>query len=205
MGLINAIFCRDQMIEVERKNTRKEQVIQTATELFKDKGYAATSMRDLANELGIEAASLYYHIKSKEEILQSICFEMADAFIQGLDDVEHRDISNREKLYQGIINHTKVIARDLPAAAVFLNEYRYLSAPWLKKFLRLRINYINRFKKIIEDGIKEGEFKNVNKKLAVMTIFSSLNWMPNWYNPKGKIDPEAVSKQLAQLLINGLG
>ncbi|MDZ7646128.1 MAG: hypothetical protein U5K54_02505 [Cytophagales bacterium] len=54
----------------------------------------------------------------------------------------------------------------------------------------LRINYINRFKTIIEEGTRNGEFKEtIDKKLAVMTLFSSLNWMPMWYDPSSKIDP----------------
>lgn len=186
------------------KTSRKEQVILHATEMFRVKGYAATSMRDLATSLGIEAASLYSHVKSKEEILQKICFEMASEFIQGLNEVDQLDISASEKLQRGIISHTKVIAKDLAASAVFLNEYRYLSEPYLQKFLLLRINYINRFKRFIEQGIKDGEFGDIDKKMAVMTIFSSLNWMPNWYNPTNQLDQERVSNQLADLLINGL-
>jgi AcrR family transcriptional regulator len=188
----------------EEKTSRKEQVILHATEMFKDKGYAATSMRDLATSLGIEAASLYSHIKSKEEILQKICFGMANEFINGLDQVDLLEISASEKLRMGIISHTKVIAKDLAASAVFLNEYRYLSETYLQQFLLLRINYINRFKRFIEQGMKDGEFGNIDKKMAVMTIFSSLNWMPNWYNPVDPKDQEIVSNQLADLLINGL-
>ena len=60
--------------------TRKERIIQVAEKLFKEKGFMATSMRDIAGELNIEAASLYSHIKSKDEILETICFRMADQF-----------------------------------------------------------------------------------------------------------------------------
>jgi AcrR family transcriptional regulator len=185
--------------------SRKEQVIRKAAELFKDKGYAAASMRDLAQLLGIEAASLYSHIKSKEEILRSLCFDMASEFRKSLDDVEKQKASASEKLRNGIIGHIQVMARDLTASAVFMNEHRHLSQPYLRDFLLMRINYINRFKSIIEQGVQTGEFKDtIDKKLAVMTLFSSLNWMPMWYDPGSAIDPSQLGYQLADMLINGL-
>lgn len=184
--------------------SRKEQVIRAAAELFRNKGYAATSMRDLAQALGIEAASLYSHISSKEEILRTLCFDMARQFLQSLGEVEKKDISHSEKLRQGIIGHVEVMAQDLTASAVFMNEHRHLSGNYLRTFLYKRINYINRFKKIIEDGIQAGEFKPVDTKLAVMTLFSSLNWMPNWYDPVKTINPEELGEQLADMLISGL-
>ncbi|MBL6448346.1 TetR family transcriptional regulator [Fulvivirga sp. 29W222] len=184
--------------------SRKEQVIRTASELFKQKGYSATSMRDLAQALGIEAASLYSHIKSKEEILQALCFEMAKRFQRSLREVEGADISYSERLRRGITGHIHVMAKELTASAVFMNEHRHLSQPYLRDFLLMRINYINRFKKIIEGGIKAGEFKAVDTKLAVMTLFSSLNWMPHWYDPSGIIDPSELGNQLAGMLIEGL-
>lgn len=187
------------------KLSRKEQVIRQAAELFKEKGYAASSMRDLAQRLGIEAASLYSHIKSKEEILHTLCFDLAKEFIASLEKVEKEEVSASEKLRKGIIGHIEVMSRDLTSSAVFMNEHRHLSQPYLRDFLILRINYINRFKKIIEKGIHTNEFNgNIDKKLAVMTLFSSLNWMPNWYDPLGIIEPEVLGHQLADMLINGL-
>ncbi len=185
--------------------TRKEQVIRSAAALFREKGYAASSMRDLAQKLGIEAASLYSHIKSKEEILQSLCFDMAAEFRKSLAEVESKNVSATEKLRLGIVGHIQVMAKDLVASAVFMNEHRHLSQPYLRDFLLMRINYINRFKAIIEEGARTGEFKdNIDKKLAVMTLFSSLNWMPMWYDPSSKIDPTDLGQQLADMLVNGL-
>jgi AcrR family transcriptional regulator len=185
--------------------SRKEQVIRRAAELFREKGYVASSMRDLAQKMGIEAASLYSHIRSKEEILQSLCFDMASEFRKSLEEVEKQNISASEMLRKGIIGHVQVMARDLTASAVFMNEHRHLSQPYLRDFLLLRINYINRFKAIIEEGMKSGEFKsNIDKKLAVMTLFSSLNWMPQWYDPGGHIEPTDLGLQLADMLVNGL-
>ena len=95
--------------------SRKEQVIRKAAELFKEKGYAAASMRDLAQLLGIEAASLYSHIKSKEEILQKICFRMANAFFKNLDSVEQDNLSPTDKLNQAIRKHIEILTKN-PAA-----------------------------------------------------------------------------------------
>ena len=115
--------------------SRKEQVIRKAAELFREKGYAASSMRDLAQKLGIEAASLYSHIKSKEEILRSLCFDMAAEFRKSLEEVEKQGGSASEKLKKGIIGHISVMAKDLTASAVFMNEHRHLSQPYLRDFL----------------------------------------------------------------------
>src|SRR6187399_2050658 len=102
--------------------SRKEQVIRKAAELFREKGYAASSMRDLAQKLGIEAASLYSHIKSKEEILINLCFDMATEFRKSLDEVEKQNATSIDKLRNGIIAHIQVMAKDLTASAVFMNE-----------------------------------------------------------------------------------
>jgi TetR/AcrR family transcriptional regulator, cholesterol catabolism regulator len=200
------LYIFDIMTEAIANLSRKEQVIRKAAELFKDKGYAAASMRDLAQLLGIEAASLYSHIKSKEEILRSLCFDMATEFRKSLEEVEKQNVTASEKLRNGIIGHIRVMAKDLTASAVFMNEHRHLSQPYLRDFLLLRINYINRFKTIIEEGVRNGEFKKtIDRKLAVMTLFSSLNWMPMWYDPSGGIiEPVELGIQLSEMLVNGL-
>src|SRR6476620_12636227 len=80
------------MAKLKNKKTSpsKEDILSKAAWLFREKGYNATSMRDLAEEVGVEAASLYNHINSKSEILQEICFKVANRFMSHIEEVTHR-------------------------------------------------------------------------------------------------------------------
>ena len=189
---------------INEKVSRKQQIEEKATELFEERGYVASSMRDLAQVLGIEAASLYSHIRSKEEILQNICFRMADAFMEAINRVESDSLNSKEKLEAFVVAHIEVITRDSAASAVFFNEWKHLSQPYLGDFLKLREEYENRFQQIIRDGIQTGEFRKMDPKMATLTMLSSLNWVFHWYKPEGKISPEELGKEMAHKMIYGI-
>src|SRR5437868_1285448 len=105
---------------------RKEQIHHIAKNLFRERGYAATSMRDLADSVGIEAASLYSHIKSKEEILQVICFEMAEQFLQSSEDLQKQNLPAKEFFYQAVSQYIGILTQNMDASVVFLHEWRHL-------------------------------------------------------------------------------
>lgn len=192
------------LMEIAVKKNRKQQIEEKATTLFQEKGYAATSMRDLANVLGIEAASLYSHIKSKEEILQKVCFRMADEFFAAWQAVEMENSSFAAKLEKAAISHVRVITLNTSASAVFFNEWRHLSEPHLSEFLSMRDDYEGRFIDIIEKGMESGEFKEVDSKFMMLTILSSLNWTHNWYKPGGTLSPQEIGHRLSNMILNGL-
>ena len=188
----------------EKKISRKKQIELTATELFMSRGYAATSMRDLATALGIEAASLYSHIKSKEEILQKICFRMAEEFFAAIKEIEGKALTAEQKLKAAVHAHLDVITKDTAASAVFFNEWRHLSEPFLGDFLRMREEYEQHFIDIIKLGITNGEFQSIDHKFGMLTIISSLNWVHNWYKPQGKMSIDEIKHELSSTLIEGL-
>lgn len=184
--------------------SRKDQIEQTATALFKSRGYAATSMRDLATELGLEAASLYSHIKSKEEILQRICFRMANEFFEGMESARKTPGNPVLKLRAAIKSHLAVLTRQPAASAVFQTEWKHLSEPFLSDFLQLRNAYENHFRDILSAGNASGEFKIADEKMATLMLLSSLNFVHTWYKPEGKLSPEQISETLTHMLLNGI-
>jgi AcrR family transcriptional regulator len=184
--------------------SRKEQIIVTAAQLFKQKGYEASSMRDIALVLNMEAASLYHHIKSKEEILELICFTMAQKFLAAIAEVNDIYFNAEEKLRKAILHHVEIITEDINKSAVFLREWRSLPENSLKDFMFLRNHYESEFTHIIENGMQEDIFENVDKKFAVLSILSSVNWINEWYQADGKMNAAEIAKKISDFVMGGL-
>src|SRR5450432_3265419 len=96
-------------IRSRKNSTKKEVIIEKASKLFREKGFGASSMRDLAEHVGVEAASLYNHIQSKSEILQAICFKVANEFVAHLDAVEGSTQPILTKMEQIIRFHIRMM------------------------------------------------------------------------------------------------
>ncbi|MFN3528544.1 MAG: TetR/AcrR family transcriptional regulator [Bacteroidia bacterium] len=183
---------------------RKSQIAEKATALFREKGYAATSMRDLASAIGIEAASLYSHVRSKEELLHRVCFGMAEAFFHARDQVNSLQLPAPIKLRLAIEKHVEVVTSDVNASAVFLHEWRHLSEPDLSIFISMRHEYEAYLTQIIREGSAAGQLHVPNEKLLVLSLLSSLNWLYDWYKPNGKLRPHEIANQLADQLLKGI-
>ncbi len=183
---------------------RKTQITEAAQNMFREKGYSATSMRDLAARIGIEPASLYSHIRSKEEILHTICFRIAEEFFKSIKDVTTSTESADIKLEKAIVSHVEVIKNNADAFAVFYNDWRHLSEPVLSEFISARREYENIFRGIIQEGLEDGIFKPMDVKFTVLTLFSSLNWLYHWFKPSGKMNPKEIGGNLSNMILYGM-
>lgn len=184
--------------------SRKHQILQTAAHLFADKGFTAASMRDISAELGVEAASLYSHIDSKEDMLYEIIFPLAEKLLSHLDEVNDIYFNGEEKLRLAVRNHINILCEDIDAFLVFNQEWRHLSAPHLEEFKAMRHRYERGILQILETGMEENVFTQSDKKFATLTILSSLNWVAQWYKPNGPMRPEQIADKLSEILLNGL-
>ena len=109
-------------METGEKTDRKTQISQVADRLFSEKGYVATSMRDIAEALEIEPASLYSHIKSKEELLWETASRCANEFFSAVKPIFRSELKTQIKLKEMVIAHVEIITRNLSASAIFFTE-----------------------------------------------------------------------------------
>ena len=183
---------------------RKEQILSVSSKLFREKGFATATMRDVANVLGIEAASIYHHFKSKEEILELICFGMAEKFLTAMKEVNDIYFNAAEKLQMAVRAHVAIITANPDQSAVFLNDWKSLPEPKLSAFHNIRHAYESEFRLIVKHGKEEDIFSDVDEKFAALIILSAVNWIYQWYSPQGKMKPEEIADHLSAFILSGL-
>ncbi len=184
--------------------SRKEHIRNSAQKLFRKKGYAATSMRDLAKEVGVEAPSIYNHYASKNELLKDICFDIAAQFYKAFAAATKSETTASDKLSAAIRAHIYVIYNNIEASAVFFDEWMFLEGADLAKFKKLRNEYQQQFRELIEAGMESNEFKKVDVRMITFTILSSLNATYELSKSGSKESIEDIANSINEILLNGI-
>ncbi|HLK30271.1 MAG TPA: TetR/AcrR family transcriptional regulator, partial [Puia sp.] len=167
-------------IQSKKNSTKKEIIIEKAARLFREKGFGAASMRDIAETVGVEAASLYNHIQSKSEILQAICFKVANEFISHLEEIERSSENTLKKMEMIIRFHITMMLEQYEYVYISDHEWRHLPEPYLSNFLNQRRSYRKRLSDIIEEGTSKNEMKSIEPYVAVLTILSAISGIESW-------------------------
>lgn len=186
-----------------KAETRKAEIIQTAAKLFKEKGYSAVTMRDLATAMGIKAASLYNHINSKQDILKSIIISLAEEFTQGMDVIKTTDETTIDKLKEIVMLHVDITIKNTFGMASLNNDWMHLEEQ-LEHYLELRRKYEQDFIDIIKKGINSDEIIDSNPEIIMFSILSTLRSLYFWIPKKEELSKEELSLQLSHVLINGI-
>ena len=161
-------------------------------------------MRDLAEHVGVEAASLYNHIQSKAEILQTICFKVANEFMTNLEQVEASSHSTLKKMESIVRLHIRMMLDQYEYIYIADHEWRHLPEPYLSNFLNQRRSYRKRLADIIEEGIAKGEMKHIDPYVAVLTILSAVSGIDSWQRSRKSTSAEALESNMVKYLIEGL-
>ena len=182
---------------------RRTEILTTAGNLFRERGYHATSMRDIAGALELRGSSLYAHISSKEEMLREIVDHAADAFLAQANSVDG-SLPAEERLKALIRGHLEVIAQELPRATVFFHEWKFLSDEYKAQITARRDAYECHFRKAVEEGVREGVFRVEDPKLATLFVLSSLNWTYQWFHEGGALSLAELSEKYTTLIFDAL-
>ncbi len=184
-------------------SSRKLEIIQKSEVLFKEKGYSAVSMRDIANVMGIKAASLYNHIKSKQEILSEIIMSLAEEFTNEMDLIVTSNKETKEKLQDIISLHIRLTVNHPNGMASMNSDWMHLEGK-LEKYIALRNDYENNFRQIIIMGIEKKEIPNINPEVILFSILSTLRSLHLWIPKKDDVNIADLDISLSNVLLNGI-
>lgn len=174
--------------------------IAAATELFAEKGYNATSISDLAKELGLTTASLYYHVSGKQELLFRVLETGMADFLNQLEGIAAKNVDHREKLRLAVENHLDFVLTNPKAVKVFLRERRFLEAPYSSQY-QVRVDrYDQLFSEIVQRAMDADAVPREDPVLVRLAILGMINWVVEWYRPSGSLGKDEISATMTRLI-----
>ncbi len=184
-------------------SVRKLEIIKKSEILFKEKGYSAVTMRDIALEMGMKAASLYNHIKSKQEILSDIILSLAEDFTSGMEAIVISDKTTAEKLQDVISLHIQITKNHPNGMASLNTDWMHLEEK-LDYYLELRDGYEQNFRQLVIHGIQNNEVADVNPEVVVFSILSTLRSLYLWIPKKDDENLKNLDVDLSKVLLQGI-
>jgi TetR/AcrR family transcriptional regulator, cholesterol catabolism regulator len=187
-----------------KRQAVRDLILSTAADLFRLRGYRATTLDDIAARLGMSKASLYTYFRGKEEILAEISRLTIETFSQGLAEISRAPLSPQEKLRQVIRRHVRFVVSHRSFLTVFFSEEASLPARSARALARQKDRYDKALETIVRQGIRRGDFRPVPARLVVYGLLGMVNWLYKWYNPRGPLGPDDIAGVFLSLVEDGL-
>ncbi|NKQ51650.1 TetR/AcrR family transcriptional regulator [Amycolatopsis sp. K13G38] len=171
-----------------RSDARWAEILAGAGRVFARLGYGQSTLEDVAGEVGISRATLYYYVGTKEELLVGLLHDPIQLMRTRLDEVAALPMTAPERLEAALREYVRTMS-ELPELFIFLSEnvHQVMSGPEADHIRENADKYGRTLAKVIASGAKAGEFRSdIDPTTAVLGIIGMFNWMHRWYNPKGK-------------------
>jgi AcrR family transcriptional regulator len=187
----------------EANGSRREHILRVAARAFAEKGYRATSLQEIAEEVGVTRPAFYHHFKSKQEILAAIvdaALERAEATV---DQATATDASAIDQLRDFIRRYVEINTEHAEVPSLFQNLGE-LDEEAAESARQRRSAIDHKLARLIERGVQTGELASPSPLNAANAILGAANWMHAWYRSGGRLRPEEIADMLADLAIYGL-
>lgn len=184
-----------------KTHARSAEVHGTAARIFHEKGYAATSIQEIADAVGILKGSLYYYMESKEDLLFHLIRDVHDDLL-ALRNGARSDGSVLDRLRALVKAHIAYVTENMVRVSVFLNDFRHLSPERQKVIIVERDRYERHIRDLLKEGQENGEVDpGLDPKLGALAVLGMLNWIHLWYRPTGEYSVEGLGDQFAAMAV----
>ena len=187
-----------------RRKAARAQILRAAADLFRERGYQASTVDHIAARLGMSKASLYTHFRAKEEMLAAISRETIEAFTRDLNLVLASRLGAEDKLRTVVRQHVQFVIANRSFLTVFFSEEANLPPRFARALARQKDRYDKGVERIVEEGVRSGVFREMSPRLVVFAVLGMVNWVHKWYNPRGSWGAEEISAAFLSLIEGGL-
>lgn len=182
----------------------KQKIKAVAIQLIYQKGYHACSISNIADRVGIQKSSIYYHYLNKEELLYGILKDTMEDLNESLERSLQNVEETEERLRALIQNHLNFHMDRQKEVIISDSEMRGLTADNLRSIIRMRDEYDRKTREVIKKGIDEGIFINKDPRVVANAIITMCTQTSTWFNPLGDLSKTEVMDILTKIIFDGL-
>ncbi|WP_246272387.1 TetR/AcrR family transcriptional regulator [Amycolatopsis acididurans] len=192
-------------VTTARRELVENEMYEQATRLFAERGFAGTSLQDIADAIGITRPALYYYVKSKDELLAKLVTEVTNGPLNELKElVEQADLDAVGQLRAIVEIIVRRRATQPARFRLLIRSEAELPEELTAAYDESRRAVLKTVAEVIEDGIRAGQFRPVDARVAALGVLGMCNWVAWWFNPGGRDNEEAVTDQFAEMAIAAL-
>jgi AcrR family transcriptional regulator len=184
--------------------TKKDKILEASTRLFAAKGFEKTSVRKIAEEVGLSVPGMFHYIPSKEEILNEIMIGFMDEGYKRLMEIYNSAIGPVEKLETVCKFYVEYYAGHKDQLTILISEGKSLSQKHRQAFIKKQRIYVEALKKLFSDLATDGLLKPIHPSVAAFIFFGMVHWTYSWYSPQGTMGPDELGDIFSEVFLRGV-
>ncbi|MDN4591132.1 TetR/AcrR family transcriptional regulator [Xenophilus aerolatus] len=186
-------------------DVQRERILQVATRLFAAQGYANTTLAQIVRELGVTKPFVYYYFRDKQEIFETLSWRPAVECFTSLDFAEHDPRRASEKVMEGLERLIRATIAHHPAAFFPYREPQVYRPEYLAAVRKLANHFYDRLCPLLEEARRDGDLDFRDTRITALAACSLPGFLYTWYRPDGRLTPDALAAELAQLASRVIG
>jgi len=184
---------------------KRERILEEAVKLFYGRGFTATTLDDIAAELGVTKPFIYTHFRGKLELLAALCKPTIELSLDAVANASAQPGTPTQRLRQAVAGFTMVVLRRQPNIAIYFREEKHLTKDALGEINSLRKRFDHLLTELLDEGVATGEFDLPDTSLSALAIGGMISWAYTWYRPGGRLTIEDTAEQMAILALRMAG
>jgi AcrR family transcriptional regulator len=180
---------------------KRDRILEEAVKLFYERGFSGTTLDDIAGKLGVTKPFIYTHFRSKCELLEAVCRPTIEMSLDAISRAARGEGRAADRLFDGVVNFTKVVLQRQGNIAVYFREEKHLSEAGLAEINALRKRFDRVLSDLLQEGADAGEFRIADVRVAALAIGGMVSWAYTWYQQEGRLSFDDIAARLAHFAL----